>query len=164
MEYILVGRIINTFGIKGELKVEIHTDFIDDRFKENSIIYIGEEHTEYVCKGYRIHKGYALLTLKNNEDINLVNHLKNNNIYIKESELKPLINGYYYKDLIGLKVFTDSKEIGEVIAVEDGLSSKYIRIKKQDNKTSLIPFIEVFIKNVDINKKVIEINNMEGLL
>lgn len=164
MEYVLAGKILNTFGIKGELKVEIHTDFVDERFKEGSLIYIGEDKKEFICKKYRIHQGYVLLTLKDFEDINLVEHLKNNNIYIKTDDLKPLNNAYYFKDLIDLDVYVESNKVGKIIEAQDGFAYKYIRVLKNDNKTVLVPFVDAFIKEVNLKEKKIIINNIEGLL
>ena len=82
MEYILIGKIINTFGIKGELKVEVHTDFVEERYSAGSSFYIGDDKKEYKSSGYRIHKGFVLLSLKGYEDINLVENLRNKKIYI----------------------------------------------------------------------------------
>ena len=50
MEYILIGKIVNTHGINGELKVESYTDFYDERFKKGTKIYIGENHLEFEVK------------------------------------------------------------------------------------------------------------------
>ena len=47
MEYILIGKIVNTFGIKGELKVEVHTDFVEERYSGGSTFYIGDDHKDY---------------------------------------------------------------------------------------------------------------------
>lgn len=164
MEYILVGKILNTFGIKGELKVEVHTDFADERFNNGSIVYIGEDHKEYVCLKYRMHNEFLLLTLKDHEDINLIEHLKNRNIYIKDSDLKPLNNGYYFKDLLNMEVYMDNKKAGTVISVEEGRASSYIRVKKNDGKTSLVPVLDVYLEKVDIENKRIDLKHLEGLL
>lgn len=164
MEYVLAGKILNTHGIKGELKVEIHTDFVDERFKDGSLIYIGEEHIEFICKKYRIHQNFLLLTLKDHEDINLVEKFKNKYIYIKGDDLKPLDNGYYFKDLLELDVYDGQNRVGKIIDVSDGVSSKYIKVLKDDNKTSLVPFVPAFINEVDLKNKKLFINNIEGLL
>lgn len=164
MEYILIGKIVNTFGIKGELKVEVHTDFVDERYSEGATIYIGDNYKEYTCKKYRIHKNYVLLTLKGYEDINLIEHLKNKKIYIKESDLKPLDNAYYFKDLMDCEVYMDSILKGKVTSVEEGRASSYIRVLKEDGKTSLVPVLDVYLDKVDINNKRIDLKHMEGLL
>ena len=164
MEYILIGKIVNTFGIKGELKVEVHTDFVDERYSEGAAIYIGDDHKEYTCKKYRVHKNYVLLTLKDYEDINLIEHLKNKKIYIKDSDLKPLNNAYYFKDLMDCEVYMDNILKGEVISVEEGRASSYIRVLKEDGKTSLVPVLDVYLDKVDINNKRIDLKHLEGLL
>lgn len=164
MEYILIGKIINTFGIKGELKVEVHTDFVDERYSDGSIVYIGDDYKEYICKKYRIHKGYVLLTFKGFEDINLIEHLKNKKIYIKEEDLKPLTNAYYFKDLMDCEVYMDNRLTGKVISVEEGKTCSYIRVEKEDGNTSLVPVLDVYLEKVDINNKRIDLKHLDGLL
>ena len=164
MEYILIGKIINTFGIKGELKVEIHTDFVEERYSAGSVFYIGDEKTEYKSSGYRIHKGFVLLSLKGYEDINLVENLRNKKIYIKDSDLKTLNNAYYFKDLMDCGVYMDNELKGKVISVEEGKTSSYIRVEKKDGSTNLVPVLDVYLEKVDINNKRIDLKHMEGLL
>ena len=72
MDYVLIGKIINTFGIRGELKVNSYTDFAKERFKKGSTVYVGEKHLPFTVKGYREHKGFLLVSFKDHEDINLV--------------------------------------------------------------------------------------------
>ncbi len=166
MNYVKIGKIVNTFGIKGELKVDIYTDFVEERFKKNSSIYIGEKYNEFVVKSYRIHKGFLLLLLKDNEDINLVEKMKNMYIYKNKDDIKPLKKGeYYFSDLKDLDVYVENELIGKVLKVEEGVTHNNLRVlKNEDNKEYLVPFIPVFIKNVDIDNKRIDINKIEGLL
>lgn len=166
MKYILIGKIINTHGIKGELKVETYTDFIDERFKKNSYIYLGENHLKYEVKSFRNHKNNILLLLKDNEDINLVEKYKGFNIYKDENDIKPLDNGeYYFRDIKGLDVYQNNNKVGKVIDMQEGLRSNYMRIlKDEDNKEYLVPFMKEFIINVDLDNKRIDIIDLEGLL
>ena len=166
MNYVKIGKIVNTFGIKGELKVDIYTDFVEERFKKNSSIYIGEKYNEFIVKSYRIHKGFLLLLLKDNEDINLVEKMKNMYIYKAKDDIKPLKKGeYYFSDLKDLDVYVENELIGKVLKVEEGVTHNNLRVlKNEDNKEYLVPFIPVFIKNVDIDNKRIDINKIEGLL
>lgn len=166
MEYILIGKILNTFGIKGELKVASYTDFDEERFKKNSKIYIGEDYIEFKVKDYRMHKGFLLLTLKDNEDINLVEKYKGQLIYKSSKDIKPLKKGeYYFSDLKDLDVYVEDKLIGKVLKVEEGIKHNNLRIlKNEDNKEYLVPFLDVFIKNVDLDNKRIDVIKMEGLL
>ena len=166
MEYVTIGKILNTFGIKGELKVDIYTDFVKDRFKKGSTVYVGEKYLPFTVEGYRIHKGFLLVKFKDHEDINLVEKYKNMFIYKAKDDIKPLKEGeYYFSDLKDLDVYVEDKKVGTVISVETGSRNNNLRVlKDEDNKEYLIPFIPVFIKNVDLKKRRIDINWIEGLL
>ena len=62
MKFIEIGKICNTHGIKGDLKVQVYTDFVEDRFKSGSNIYIGEKHELEIVDSYRFHKGFGRLS------------------------------------------------------------------------------------------------------
>ncbi len=166
MEYVTIGKILNTFGIKGELKVDVYTDFTEERFKKDSTIYIGEDYLPFKVRSYREHKGFLLLLLKDNEDINLVERFKGMYLYKSKDDIKPLKEGeYYFSDLQDLDVYVDDKKIGRVLNVEAGLRNNNLRVlKDEDHKEYLIPFIPVFIKDVDLKEKRIDINWIEGLI
>lgn len=164
MEYIQIGKIINTHGIKGELKVDVYTDFTEERFKKNTSIYIGEEYEEVTVKSYRMHNGFMLLTLKDLEDINLILKYKNKFIYKASKDIEPCKDGYYFRDLKNLDVYVEGEKVGIVKYAEAGTCSDYLRIKKEDDEEVLVPINNVFIKNVDLENKRIEIVKMEGLL
>lgn len=166
MEYVTIGKILNTFGIKGELKVDVYTDFPEDRFQKGSTVYIGDEYLAFKVAAYREHKGFMLLLLEGNEDINLVEKFKGMYLYKAKGDIKPLQEGqYYFSDLKDLNVFIDDKKIGRVLRVEEGLKNNNLRVlKDEDGKEYLIPFIPVFIKKVDLDKERIDINWIEGLI
>ncbi|MBR3250806.1 MAG: ribosome maturation factor RimM [Erysipelotrichaceae bacterium] len=166
MEYVTIGKILNTFGIKGELKVDVYTDFPEDRFKKGSTVYIGEDYLPFKVAAYREHKGFMLLLLEDNEDINQIEKYKGMYLYKSKDEIKPLQEGeYYFSDLKDLDVYVDDKKIGRVLRVEEGLRNNNLRVlKEEDGNEYLIPFIPVFIKKVDLVKKRIDINWIEGLI
>lgn len=166
MEFVEIGKILNTFGIKGELKVASNSDFVEERYKKGSLVYVGEQHIPFKVKSLRTHKGFLLVLFEDNEDINLVEKYKNMFIYKSKDDIKPLKDGeYYFSDLRDLDVYVDNKYVGKVLKVEEGISSNNLRILKQeDNKQYLVPFLPVFIKNVDLDNKRIDIVYMEGLL
>ena len=166
MEYILIGKIVNTHGIKGELKVEVYTDFLEDRFKKNSTIYLGENYFAFKVKNYRMHKNNLLLTLIDNEDINLIEKYKGFNIYKSKEDIEELDNGeYYFRDIKGLDVYINDNKIGRVIDMQEGLRSNYMRIlKDEDNKEYLVPFMKEYVLNVDLKNNRIDIIDLKGLL
>lgn len=164
MEFVLIGKIINTHGINGELKIESYTDFFNERFKEDTLVYIGENHLEFKIKKARLHKGFVLLLLHNNENINLVEKYKNMYIYKDLNDIKPLNKGeYYFRDLKNLDVYQNNQLVGKVIRVEEGNKYNFLRIKK-DDKEILVPYLNNFVLNVDLDKQRIDVVDMEGLL
>ncbi|MBR4461791.1 MAG: 16S rRNA processing protein RimM [Erysipelotrichaceae bacterium] len=165
MEYILIGKIVNTFGIKGELKVYSYTDFVEERFKKGSKVYLGEEHLPFIVKSCREHKGMLLVLFETNEDINLVEQYKDFEIYKAEEDIETLKDGYYFRDLKDLDVYVDDVLVGKVLKVEEGITANNLRIlKTEDGKEYLVPFLPVFVEKVDLEKRRIDIVRMEGLL
>lgn len=164
MEFIKIGKIVNTFGIKGELKVETYTDFADIRFKKDSIVYVGEDKIAFTMKNHKNHKGFELIQFKDNEDINLVEKYKNMYIYKDSNDIHKLPKGeYYFSELKDLDCYVLEKLVGKVKFVEEGIRSNYLRIIV-DGKEKLVPFLPQFIENVDLDNKRIDIKNIEGLL
>ena len=77
MEYVKIGKVVNTFGLKGELKIESMTDFVEERFRKGQQLYIDskEGFKEVSVLRKREHKGFLLVTFKDLEDINI--YMKN---------------------------------------------------------------------------------------
>ena len=157
---------MNTFALKGEVKVSIDTDFVSERYKKGSTVYIldSEGYRPFVVEHYRSYKGNLIVKFKDHDDINDIERYKGNDIYKAKADIEPLADGgYYFNDLIGLDVY-DDKKLGEVIDVEEGVRYNLLRVKKIEGGVSLIPFIPVFIQDVDLKEKRIYIKMIEGLL
>jgi len=165
MEYIKVGIIINTFGIKGEVKVQSLTDFPDDRFKVGNRVFVHyqKQYEEKKIASYRNHKGFVLLQFVGNENINDVEKYKDCIVYVNKDEVKTLNKGsYYYFQLQGCNVYCDNQCIGQVESVESGYQT-ILRVK-HENKEVLIPYVNAFIKDVNIDNKRIDVKVIEGML
>lgn len=98
MNYYEVGKIVNTHGIKGELKIISKTDFPEDRFKPGNILYIRDNGkiNSYEIKSHRTHKQFEMITFKGLENINLVENLKGKILEISEEQQENLSDGNYY--------------------------------------------------------------------
>ncbi len=165
MEFIKIGTIINTFGIKGELKIKSLTDFPEIRFKEKQLIYVyyKKDYLPFTIKRSRQHKGFILLTLLDNEDINLVEKYKNCDIFVDQEHIHSLNEGeYYYFQLRGCEVYYNNQSIGKVTSVEEGYQT-VLRIKMPE-KELLLPYVKRFIKDIDVQEKRIDIDVIEGML
>lgn len=164
MDYILVGKIINTHGIKGEVKIESNTDF--DRFNKGNVLYIyfNNEYIKVTIKSHRIHKEKDLVTFVGYEDINLVEKYKGSNLYIEnnlDDELED--DEYYYREIIGLKCYnTSNKYLGICVGLREVPQGIIIEIEKENGKIALVPFVKEFI--VDVLKDSMIIKEIEGLI
>lgn len=169
MKYIRIGKIINTHGIKGELKIRSESDFDAERYAAGNTVYIRYEgeYLPFVCDTYRVHKGFPLVSFRDNKDINLVEKYKNCFLYIKDTDRKELHDGrHYISDLIGLDVVDEEgRYIGKVKDIEETMgANRYMRIERDNEKDALVPYVPVFIKKVDTEEKKIVIHAEEGLL
>ena len=83
MNQVIVGKIVNTHGIKGELKVKASTDFIEERFQKGATLYLEYQGQtiEMTVASHRFHKGHVLVTFENHRDINLVEKYKEKPVY-----------------------------------------------------------------------------------
>lgn len=168
MEYLKIGVIVNTFGIKGELKIKSYTDFDEERFGKGKEIYIKEndEYFKFEIVKMRYHKDMLLIALKDKEDINLVEKYKGLEVYANSKDVHKLAEGeYYFFELAGLDVYDmDNKCIGKVLKVEEGLAHNNLRVELLDGSVRLVPFVDAFIHKVDLERKRMWIKVIDGLL
>lgn len=169
MDYIKIGNIINTHGLKGELKIKSYSDFDAQRYQKGKTVYINYEgrYLPFCVASYRVHKGFPLVSFENAQGINDVEKYKKCTIYISAADRQSLKKGEYYRDeLVGLKVIDEQQNlIGIVSAVEETCPGQSrLRITREEQKDGLVPYIPVFIKKVDMEQKIITIHKEEGLL
>ncbi|PAK64412.1 ribosome maturation factor RimM [Staphylococcus caprae] len=162
-----VGQIVNTHGIKGEVKVKSNSDFTATRFQpgENLIVKHNNNDIQYTIASYRIHKGFHMLKFEGINNINDIEHLKGDYLYQERDHENIELDEheYYYSDIIGCTVFDDNNTpIGRVINIfETGANDVWV---VKGDKEYLIPYIEDVVKDIDVEGKSIRITPMEGLL
>ncbi len=146
--YILVGKIVNTFGIKGELKVVSNFEYASKVFTKDFILYIGNNKNKEIIESVRVHKNNYLVLLNNYNNINEVLKYVGSNLYIDKNDLKLEDNEYLLSDLIGMEVYDNNSLLGVVIDYENG-NNKLIKVKGE--KVFYIPLINRYI--IEVNKK-----------
>ncbi len=153
MNKVILGKYVNTHGIKGEIRIKSNFPYKDKVFKIDNEIIIND--TTYKIKSYRVHKGYDMVTLEGINSINDITFPKNINVFINRDQYL-LKNEYLDSDLIGFIVYNNKLE-------RDVLDIYYINDKKKLIKTSdgYIPF--ELVKNIDLANKRILIEDVEGL-
>ena len=162
MEQVIVGQIVNTHGIKGELKVKSSTDFVEQRFKKGAHLLIDNhgQMQDMTVASHRFHKGHVLVAFQGYQDINLVEKYKGCYLYAnKDVELLDE-EEYYVGDLIGCDVFDQGKKIGYVEDVQ--LYEHHDILVVKAKKRIMIPYVDAFIENIDIENKRIDTTLIEG--
>lgn len=153
MSKIVLGKYVNTHGIKGEIRIKSNFEYKDKVFKIGNKIII--DNKEYIINSYRVHKGYDMVTLRDIDDINKIPFDKNTLVYIEKEEYLN-DNEYLDSDLIGFIVYNSKLE-------KKVLDISYLNNNKKLLKTKdgYIPF--ELIKKIDYNNKKILIEEVIGL-
>ena len=160
MSKIYFGYTTQSHGLKGELKC--YTDFErkDIVLQKNYPVYI--EGKRHVISSVRPHKNYYLLTFDHLEDINLVENFRHQDIYIKKEEL-PLKEGeFLYSDLIGFSLLDQTEILGKIENVRYNKGG--ILLEVLGSKRFFVPFNDAYIKKVSLKEKIIEGQNIKGLI
>lgn len=167
MEYIEIGQIVNTNGLKGVVKVNPFTDDIS-KFEDLKYVYIQlkRELKKVKIEQVRYNKNQVLLKLEGIDSIEEAE--KYRNFYLKtekESQEDLGEDTYYIVDLIGLDVYTDKNEyLGKIEDVFPTGSNDVYVVKDNLGKQILIPAIVDVVKEVDLKNKKMTINLIPGLI
>lgn len=162
------GKIVNTHGIRGEVKVLRISDF-EERFAVGKQIFLVKENGQSIpltIDERRTHKGFDLLHFEGYANINDVEPFKGCQLKITENQLTDLNKDeFYYHEIIGCEVYTTAAEkLGEIIEILSPGANDVWVVKQTKGKDLLIPYIKDIVKDVDISGKKVVIEPMEGLL
>lgn len=160
MNYLYIGKLVNTHGIKGEVRILSNFRHKDKVFVKGFKFYVGKDKKEYVVETYRKHKNFDMVVFKDNYDINLIEHLKGSLVYINKDDLKLDENKFLSVDLIGFDVIINGKTIG---VIKDVLDTPANEVLVLDNNI-MIPYVDAFIKEIDIKNKKVSVYEVKGLL
>lgn len=166
-KYFEVGQIVNTFGIKGDVKVKPFTDDVE-RFEELKKVYIckKEKLEEIEIEEVKYHKDMVLLKLKGIDNMNEAEKLKGLYLKIDRKNAKKLPKDtYFIADLLGLEVYSDENEyLGKVDDIfPTGANDVYV-VKDENGKQLLLPGISEVIKEIDLEKEKIIVHLLKGLV
>lgn len=166
-EYFEIGQIVNTFGIKGMVKVKPFTNNIK-RFDDLKNVYIKnrKEKKEYQIEEVKYHKNMVLIKFKGIETPEDANLLRESYLLIDRSKEEPLEDGnYYIVDMIGIEVYSDKGELlGNLEDIFNTGSNDIYVVKDNQGKQILLPAISEVIKQIDIEKRKITVHLLPGLI
>jgi 16S rRNA processing protein RimM len=163
-EYLVVGFVRRPHGVKGEMLMDVHTDF-PERIKTSMTVFVGDEYQPRVIASRRMHAKGLLIRfrgIKNPEDAGLY---RNTWVYVPTADRPELPEGeYYHHQLIGLNVVVDDgSELGALVdIIETGANDVYV-VQDADGKEILIPAIPSVVLGVDLTARQMRVHLLEGL-
>ena len=165
-KYLEIGQIVNTFGIKGMVKIKSFSDDIK-RFDKLKSIYIGNSKNkeEYQIEEIKYHKNMVLMKLQGIQTPEEADKLRQSYLFVDRQKEEPLEEGVYYiVDLLGLEVYTDNEQfLGRVDDIFNSGSNDVYVIKDELGKQILLPGIPEVLKDVDLEKGRITVHLIKGL-
>ena len=165
-QFLQVGVISSTHGIRGEVKVFPTTDD-PMRFKKLKKVFLdtGRERLELEVQSVRFFKQFAIVKFKGIDNINDIEKYKGKGIFVPREDAVPLDEDeYYIADLIGMEVFTEDGHFGVVKDVmETGANEVYI-VESDEHGEVLIPAIRQCVLDVNVEEKKMKIRLMDGLI
>lgn len=162
MEYIKIGKIVDTHGIKGELR--IRSNFLKKElvFVPSFKLYIGKEKKEETITTYRHHKEFDMVTLNGYTNINEVLKYLKSDVYINRDDLKLEDNEYLLDDLIGMQVQEMEENIGKI--TDFVYNNGNILLIVSGSSNFYIPYKSNYIINVDRKNKIVYTENAKDLI
>lgn len=159
-EMICIGKIVTTFGIKGELKVVSNFDKCDKAYRPKNKVLINNILHE--VSAVRYHKNNILLKIDNKDNINDVLEYVGFNIYIARSDLNLKSDEYLLSDLPGAKVVDNQKNIGVIKEVLQGAASNIVKVRGE--KEFLIPLVPAYVQKFSLEDKILYTQNAKDLM
>lgn len=158
---VYIGEIVNTHGLKGELRIVSDFVFKKNVFIPGMKIYLGKRRQEMTIQSYRPHKIYDMILLEGVNDINEAIAFKGDSVYVRREDID--IDGYVKEEILGLDVYNNNEKIGVVKNIIHNPSQDVLVIQS-NHKQNMIPNVSEFVKNIDLENKRIDIEVIEGLL
>ena len=170
-EYLNVGKIVNTQGLKGEVRVISKTDFSEERYKVGTELMLFQENQQpipLVIRSHRKHKNFDIVSFEEHFNIAHIEKYRDGILKISKEKIGKLEeNAFYYHEIVGLEVFDEEGELLGTIKeiLSPGANDVWvIGTNKEGAKDILIPYIESVVKNVDIANNRVDVEIPEGLI
>lgn len=164
MDLIEVGKINNTHGIKGEMKVLSWCDSPEDFYDFNKL-YL-KSGTPLEIENVRIHKDTVIIKIKDIDSINQAEKYKNYVLYADKADFELSEDSFFITDIIGMEVFdNDTEKFYGVVedVLQNGSKDVFVIKNSEENKEYLLPYLDETVINIDIQNKKMLIKPLAGL-
>ena len=166
-DFLLVGKIVSAFGVRGQMRVRAYTDRVDHLCRNIRALYLGSKYQKWRLKHIFEHKpGLLIISLEGVTSRNEAEALRNTDVSILEKDAAPLEEGeYFIHELNELQVVTESGEvIGHVSDVLETGANEVLVVTRPGQKEALIPMIHDVVKELDIEGKRVVVELIDGLI
>lgn len=158
-QYIEAGRIVNTHGIAGEVKIEVWLDS-PQFMKRFKTLYSGDDKLSVTSS--RVHKGFLIAKLEGVDDVNAAMALKGTDVYIDRRDAHLPKGTFFVSDIIGAEVIDEAgSSVGKLVDVMETPASNIYVVKGEQEH--LIPAVPEFILSTDAENGVIKVHLIEGM-
>ncbi|MFC3929046.1 ribosome maturation factor RimM [Streptococcus caprae] len=168
MNYFNVGKIVNTQGLQGELRVMSVTDFAEERFKKGAQLALFDDKDHFVTTleiaSHRKQKNFDIVKFKGLYHINDVEKYKGFSLKVAEENLSDLDEDeFYYHEIIGLDVYENDVLIGQIKEIlQPGANDVWV-VKRKGKRDLLLPYIPPVVLKVDVAAGRVDVDVLEGL-
>lgn len=167
MEQIVIGKLVNTHGLRGDVKIKPMTDFTDIRFRVGASIHLqsGSALLPLEIQSVKENKGMLFVHFVGYDDINLVEGWKGSLLSIDRDQTHALDEDEaYFFELKGCEVVDENGQfLGNVSEVLETSANAILRVKR-DGLEFLVPYVKAFILDFSRSEHKVTIRMMEGLL
>lgn len=158
-QYIEAGKIVNTHGVRGEVKIQVWLDS-PEFLRSFKTVYIEGKPVKMLSS--RTHKSFVIAVLEGVEDVNAAMCLKNKTVFIDRGEAKLPEGAYFLQDIIGARVIDEnSAEIGTLEDILETPASDVYIVRGETEH--MIPAVPEFILSTDAENGVIRVHLIEGM-
>ncbi|WP_115686251.1 ribosome maturation factor RimM [Corynebacterium senegalense] len=162
---LLIGKVVKSHGIRGEVAVEVFTDEPDVRFAVGEVLHGKQagKKRDLTVKTCRPHQKRLLLSFEEVPDRTAADSLRGMQFFAAPLEREEESEEYYDHELISLKVIHEGEQVGEVTGVMDTPNRKILEIDYAGREV-LVPFVIDFVPEIDLDGGTLTITPPEGLL
>ena len=168
MNYFNVGKIVNTQGLQGEMRVLSVTDFAEERFKKGNILALFDKKDQFVMDveiaSHRKVKNFDIIKFKGMYHINDIERFRDFTLKVREEDLTDLEDGeFYYHEIIGLEVYENDVLLGRIKEIlQPGANDVWV-VKRKGKRDLLLPYIPPVVLGIDIDQGRVDVEIPEGL-
>ncbi|MCD1277285.1 ribosome maturation factor RimM [Streptococcus sinensis] len=168
MNYFNVGKIVNTQGLQGEMRVLSVTDFAEERFKKGNKLALFDKKDQFVMDveiaSHRKVKNFDIIKFKGMYHINDIEKFRDFTLKVREEDLTDLEDGeFYYHEIIGLEVYENDVLLGTIKEIlQPGANDVWV-VKRKGKRDLLLPYIPPVVLGIDIERGRVDVEIPEGL-